>query len=236
MKLTEKKLKDLIMEVLDDADLDEAKESKYDRVMSILKGEDPSVNTIAIMSGQNPMAKQASDLDNEYLKRDLEKAIEAENMKAIRVGGNFMGIFEQSAMILNPPDKDIIEQLNRQFTQWGFVWGEKMTIEEGNDKMVFTMYEIDYDNPMGFRRAPGSEQVSQVMDDELMQGGSDYSFIPKAGKGGPDAKVGKKFGIPLYEDLDEEEHPAPNSMMEAMKTSYTAKAKGRKVKFVRGKK
>ncbi len=200
MRLTEKKLKDLIMEVLNDAELDEAKGSKYDRVMSILKGDDPSVNTIAIMSGQNPMAKQASELDNEYLKRDLEAAIEQKGMKYLRIGGNFMGIFEQSAMIINPADKDVIEQLNRQFNQWGFVWGEKMTIEEGNDKMVFTMYEIDYDNPMGFRRAPGSEQVSQVMDDELMQGGSDYSFIPKAGKGGPDAKVGKKFGIPLYED------------------------------------
>lgn len=195
MKLTEKKLKTLIIEVID-----EARVSKYDKVMSILKGQDPSVNTIAIMSGQNPMAKQASALDNEYLKRDLEAAIEQKGMKYLRVGGNFMGIFEQSAMIINPPDKDVIEQLNRQFTQWGFVWGEKMTIEEGNDKMVFTMYEIDYDNDMGFRRAPGSEQVSQVMDDELMQGDSDYSFIPKAGKGGPDSKVGKKFGIPLYED------------------------------------
>jgi len=195
MKLTEKKLKTLIIEVID-----EARVSKYDKVMSILKGQDPSVDTIAIMSGQNPMAKQASALDNEYLKRDLEAAIEQKGMKYLRVGGNFMGIFEQSAMIINPPDKDVIEQLNRQFTQWGFVWGEKMTIEEGNDKMVFTMYEIDYDNDMGFRRAPGSEQVSQVMDDELMQGDSDYSFIPKAGKGGPDSKVGKKFGIPLYED------------------------------------
>ena len=32
-----------------------------------------------------------------------------------------------------------------------------------------------------------------------------------------------------------EEHPAPNSMMEAMKVSYQAKARGKKVKFVRGK-
>lgn len=105
--------------------IDEARVSKYDKVMNILKGQDPSVNTIAIMSGQNPMAKQASALDNEYLKRDLEAAIEKNGMKYLRVGGNFMGIFEQSAMIINPPDKDVIEQLNRQFTQWGFVWGER---------------------------------------------------------------------------------------------------------------
>jgi len=195
MKLNEKKLKDLILEVMD-----ENKGSKYDKVMNILRGNDPMVSTIAIMSAQNPMAKQADALDNEYLKRDLEKSVAERGMKFLRVGGNFMGIFEQSVMIVNPPDKDVVEQLNRQFTQWGFVWGEKMTIEEGNDKMVFTMYEIDYDNDMGFRRAPGSEQVSQVMDDETMQGDDDYSFIPKAGKGESDAKVGKKFGIPLYEE------------------------------------
>jgi len=54
---------------------------------------------------------------------------------------------------------------------------------------------------MGFKRAPGSHQVSQVMDNELMQGvPSDYSYIPKAGQSGPDSKVGKRFGIPLYEE------------------------------------
>ena len=196
MKLTSEKLKNLIVEVLD-----EARMSKYDRVMSILRGEDPNVDTIAIMSGQNPMAKQATALDNEYLKRDLEKAAKARGIKFLRVGGNFMGIFEQSVMLINPPDKDVVDELNRQFKQWGFVWGEKITIEEGNDKMVFTMFEIDYDNDMGFRRAPGSHQVSQVMDNELMQGvPSDYSYIPKAGRSGPDSKVGKRFGIPLYED------------------------------------
>ena len=196
MRLTKNKLEQLIIEVLD-----EARMSKYDKVMSILRGEDPNVDTIAIMSGQNPMAKQATALDNEYLKRDLEKAAKARGIKFLRVGGNFMGIFEQSVMLINPPDKDVVDELNRQFKQWGFVWGEKITIEEGNDKMVFTMFEIDYDNDMGFRRAPGSHQVSQVMDNELMQGvPSDYSYIPKAGRSGPDSKVGKRFGIPLYED------------------------------------
>lgn len=196
MKLTSKKLNDLILEVMD-----EAKRSKYDRVMSILRGEDPMIDTIAIMSGQNPMAKQSSALDNEYLKRELEAAAKAKGLKFLRIGGNFMDIFEQSVMLLNPPDKDVVEVLNRQFTQWGFVWGEKITLEEGNDKMVFTMYEIDYDNDMGFRRAPGSHQVTQVMDNSLMQGvPSDYSYIPKAGQSGPDSKVGKRFGIPLYED------------------------------------
>ena len=196
MKLTSEKLKNLIVEVLD-----EARMSKYDRVMSILRGEDPNIDTIAIMSGQNPMAKQATALDNEYLKRDLERAAKNKGIKFIRIGGNFMGIFEQSVMLLNPPDKDVVEVLNRQFTQWGFVWGEKITIEEGNDKMVFTMFEIDYENDMGFKRAEGSHQVSQVMDNQLMQSTpTDYSYIPKAGQSGPDSKVGKRFGIPLYED------------------------------------
>ena len=38
-----------------------------------------------------------------------------------------------------------------------------------------------------------------------------------------------------FVEEDVEVHPAPNSMMEAMKVSYQAKARGKKVKFVRGK-
>ena len=40
--------------------LTEAKTVKYNRVLEILKGKDPRVRTIGIMSGQNPMAKKST--------------------------------------------------------------------------------------------------------------------------------------------------------------------------------
>ena len=160
------------------------------------------------MSGQNPMAKQSSDLDNKYLKKDLESDLNAEGLKFVRIGGKFAGIFEQSVLILNPTQSQL-EKLNRKYGQWGFLWGEKFTIEPGNDTMLYEMFEMEYDDPekgkersaRGFHRAPGSDAVSLVHDHtQMSQAGDDYSFIPKASKGGSQSKVGKRFNIPVYEE------------------------------------
>jgi hypothetical protein len=186
----------------------EAKKTKYNRVLEILKGKDPKVKTIGIMSGQNPMAKKSTDLDNKYLKKDLESDLNAAGLKFVRIGGKFAGIFEQSVLILNPSQSDL-EKLNRKYGQWGFLWGEKFTIEPGNDTMLYEMFEMEYDDPesgkersaRGFHRAPGSDAVSLVHDHASMaQAGDDFSFIPKSSKGGEESKVGKRFNIPVYEE------------------------------------
>jgi len=185
----------------------EAKGTKYNRVLEILKGKDPNVRTIGIMSGQNPMAKKSTDLDNKYLKKDLESDLKAGGLKFVRIGGKFAGIFEQSVLILNPTQSQL-EKLNRKYEQWGFLWGEKFTIEPGNDTMLYEMFEMEYDDEekgiersaRGFHRAPGSDAVSLVHDhSQMAKAGDDYSFIPKATKGDKESKVGKKFNIPVYE-------------------------------------
>ena len=58
MKLTEQKLKNIIIEVIT-----ENWEQK-ERVMSILRGDDESVQTVVIMSGPNPMAQSVSNNRN----------------------------------------------------------------------------------------------------------------------------------------------------------------------------
>ena len=50
-------------------------ESKYEKLMKMMKGKDPNVNTIGIMSGQNPMAKETSPEQNTRLKDELEAAV-----------------------------------------------------------------------------------------------------------------------------------------------------------------
>ena len=60
--------------------------------------------------------------------------------------------------------------------------------------MAFTMYEIDYDNEMGFRKAPGSKETGFVIKDLDLKGVDDnVSFDPTSGK---------KFGLELYPDED----------------------------------
>lgn len=198
MKITKDVLKGLIREVLEEGE----KTSKYEDVIAILEGSNKQVDRIGIMSGQNPMAQASDADDNRRLKKSLEARLKELGLDFIRIGGKFMGIFEQSVLILNPEDEDQMEMLNREYTQWGFVYGEKYPIDAKKSFMVFTMYEVDYDNPMGHRKAPGSKQVGKPIKHSQMAGQTDnYSFIPGSGNPeGGDPKVKRKFGLELYED------------------------------------
>tara|TARA_R110002153_G_scaffold196692_3_gene350084 strand:- start:8 stop:601 length:594 start_codon:yes stop_codon:yes gene_type:complete len=180
--------------------LTEAKQSKYNTVLEMLKGKDPSVKTVTIMSGQNPNAQQVIEPINKKLKGDLESRLKEMNLQFVRVGGKFFGVFEQSVIVINP-DLQEIAKLNKEFGQWGFLYGEKFTIEPGNDTMLFTMYQIDYEGDSLFFRASGSARVSDVLDDSQLQGqADDFTFIPKSQQGDdPESRVGKKFNIPVYE-------------------------------------
>ena len=181
--------------------LTEARQSKYMKVLAMLRGKDPSVKTIKIMSGQNPDAKQMYEPINKRLKEELEQELRQMGLKFVRVGGKFFGVFEQSVIVINPEIKQIA-RLNKKFGQWGFLWGEKFTIEPGNDTMLFTMYQIDKTGDSLFFRATDSHKVSDVYDhSQLAQQGDDFTFIPKSEQDDdPETRIGKKFNIPVFEE------------------------------------
>ena len=181
--------------------LTEARQSKYMKVLAMLRGKDPSVKTITIMSGQNPDAKQMYEPINKRLKEELEQELRQMGFKFVRVGGKFFGVFEQSVIVINPEIKQIA-RLNNKFGQWGFLWGEKFTIEPGNDTMLFTMQQIDKTGDSLFFRATDSHKVSDVYDhSQLAQQGDDFTFIPKSEQDDdPETRIGKKFNIPVFEE------------------------------------
>ena len=181
--------------------LTEARQSKYMKVLAMLRGKDPSVKTITIMSGQNPDAKQMYEPINKRLKEELEQELRQMGFKFVRVGGKFFGVFEQSVIVINPEIKQI-GRLNKKFGQWGFLWGEKFTIEPGNDTMLFTMQQIDKTGDSLFFRATDSHKVSDVYDhSQLAQQGDDFTFIPKSEQDDdPETRIGKKFNIPVFEE------------------------------------
>ena len=179
--------------LLETPTLNEYKEPKYDRLMGILEG-NSDIKTVGIMSGQNPMATAPDPRLNVHLDRKLKARLESLGLKSMAIGGIFSGLKEKSRVILNVSE-DQMEQLNREFKQWGFVFGRKIAIKPGEDFMAFTMYEIDYDNDMGYRKAPGSKETGFVVKDNELQGvEDDVSFDPTSGK---------KFGLELYEADDE---------------------------------
>jgi hypothetical protein len=178
--------------LLETPTVSEDREPKYNKLMGILEG-DSSIKTVGIMSGQNPMASAPDPRFNVYLDRKLKKRLEELGLKSMPIGGIFGGLTEKSRVILNVSEEQM-DQLNREFRQWGFVYGRKITIKPGEHFMAFTMYEIDYDNEMGFRKAPGSKETGFVIKDLDLKGVDDnVSYDPTSGK---------KFGLELYPDED----------------------------------
>ena len=221
MKLTKQLLKKLILNEMKLKESNNPRhERKYDRIMRTLEGENHQ--SVAIMSGQNPMAQPSSSdpeikaMGDKRLKDALEKRLREEGLRFERIGGKFAGIIEQSVLIWDPAQPnsshenhklflDKIAKLNREFTQWGFVGGRKFSDNVGT-QMAYTMYEIDYKSeyPNAYRASRSFDSTADVLDDTQMAGQSDYSFDPTSGD---------KLGIPLkwnprpkeQEDLPDEE-------------------------------
>lgn len=178
--------------ILEAPALEEDRQPKYDKLMDILEG-DSSIKTVGIMSGQNPMATAPDPRLNVLLDKKLKRRLNKLGIKSMAIGGIFGGLTEKSRVILNVSE-DQMDQLNREFKQWGFVFGRRIAIKPGENFMAFTMYEIDYDNEMGYRKAPGSKETGFVVKDDELKGVDDnVSYDPTSGK---------KFGLELYPDED----------------------------------
>ena len=253
MKLDKTVLKQLIKEVAYEASdsmiLEGPQESKYDRVMSILR--EAPYGSVAIMSGQFPMGQEvnpdsagAEDRMNSVRKANLETDLHESGLKFIKVGGKFGPNIEQSVLIYDPKQNRVVtmreqmtflekvEVLCRKFQQWGFVGGHKVTVDTSSGRQSsyeFIMYAIDYDHHMGFVKDPGSKPTNVVIgNEELASSDNYYSFDPTSGK---------KFGMELYEYMIRDQNvvmvEAPNSVIEAMRKA--SEHPGKKIKFVRSK-
>jgi len=106
--------------------------------------------------------------------------------------------------------------MSERYDQEAFIYGELLQSRSGNK--VRTIQAFD---------ASGAVQDWGGPWKSIQQVEQDSEFWSRVRGGGS----GKPF---QFVEEDVETHPAPNSMMEAMKVSYQAKARGKKVKFVRG--
>ena len=171
--------------------VDEDKESKYEKLMKMMKGKDPKVSTIGIMSGQNPMATETSPEKNRELKEELEEAVSSMKLAALRIGGLFEGLAEKSLLILNPT-LDQMEELNRAFTQWGYVFGDKWNKKDPHSFMVFRLFEVDYESPIDYGSAQRGKATGVVLGHQQLQNVADNVSI--------EPTSGKKFGVEFFEE------------------------------------
>jgi|14_taG_2_1085336.scaffolds.fasta_scaffold40268_2 hypothetical protein len=207
MKLTAQRLRSLVKQVIKENKmvLVEAKiDMDYDSVMNILRG-NTDVKTVGIMSGQNPMAQSMKGKKgarkNRALARQLKSMVTDEGLEAVEVKGVFKGIDEESLIIFNPTMEQM-RDLNLQFRQWGFVFGENT-----GENMIFTMQKMN---------VPSGDPEIADMEKSYYEGGYLGSSVPSdsnpaaeihtdttnpKGAGRPDNITlvdGKPIVIPLY--------------------------------------
>jgi hypothetical protein len=225
MKLTAKKLKSLIEEVISEnrrssAILSEATQwSQYNRIMDIFSGEVGSVDQVVIMSPMNPHAKAISAEQNEKRKEAF-----LEDMK--RAGFGFRMI---EGMYGGPEDSYIIPHMSAdeatfycyKYAQESFVYSVRQDpVPSPDDSVVHQMCYIDFKEPQQDPNYPEDiygkmyvvpdsashtvgEETTDMNDFSQMAGATNYySSVPKKGpKAGPkfsmdfDFAAGKKGNI-----------------------------------------
>ena len=234
MKLTLGKLRNLVKQVVKENKMlltEAVVKMNYEQTMTALRGLDENVKTVAFMTANNPMAKELPKKQNRILNRRLERALRQKGLDVVKVGAIFDGNNEDSYMILNP-SIDQLDELNRNFKQWGYVYGE--TTPEG---MVFELRQINYpkikakDDPelaalershfeagdLGSMRDPSSVPTKQIHTDPSNPQGAgrsdNFSVID-----------GRKVVIPFYPQYGD---PTPGQMTDPDKFHFDKSRKSR---------
>lgn len=236
MKLTLGKLRGLVKQVIKENKMllaESIVKMNYEETMNALRGLDETVETVAFMTANNPMAQQLPKKQNNMLNRRLEKELRKQGLDAVKVGAVFEGNKENSYMILNATQKQL-DSFNRQFQQWGYVYGQNTP--EG---MVFELRKINYPevDPMidsdlaavershfeagdlGSMRDPDSVPTKQIHTDPSVSTGAgrpdNFSVID-----------GRKVVIPFYPQYGD---PTPSQMTDPDLFHYERSKKSRKL-------
>jgi hypothetical protein len=133
MKLTSKKLQNLIMEVLSEA----TQETQYKRIMDILQGDVESVDQVAILTPENPKAQPLSPEQNAARAKEFEKEMAAAGYGFRTVSGMYEGP-EDSYMVPHMTLEDA-KRYAYKYGQESFIHSSK-----GDDGMRHSLEYPDY--------------------------------------------------------------------------------------------
>jgi len=136
-----------------------------------------NIDTIGMMTAENPQAQETSPKDNARLNADLEKELRGMNLGYRKIRGKF-GNKENSFLIPNISKDEIIE-LGKKYNQESVIWGQKL-----DNKFVFEYIECATGETTNTRDV--------VLYDEDIQAREDFYSQSKKGP--------KKFVIPFFDD------------------------------------
>jgi hypothetical protein len=168
MKLTSKKLKQLIVEVLTEAEIGSTNQN-LDKLLDTLQSED-GPSTVDIITAENPPAKVIDpndrkkrdsfrtirrqindtkiDWDNSAKMTELKQDLDSLNLEYMEVDGEYFGP-ELSLLVFDIDKMDAI-RLGKKYLQDAIVYGQKMKATNLSD------YEPNFQDPDFMDRSPDS--------------------------------------------------------------------------------
>jgi len=161
-------------------------ESGFSRVRQIMLGQVPSIDSIGILTAENPEGKRLSPEENSVLMRDMKAHLQDMSVGYTDIAGSFGGS-EKSMLIMNI-SRDDLTQLGLGLGQEAVIWGQKE-----RDKNNDPFYNFEY---IEGTTAIQTRDVS--MSDTSVQSREDFYS----------EKAGRKFWIPFFEDEYEGAKPS----------------------------
>jgi hypothetical protein len=158
------------------------KESGFNRIIDILSGGVPSVDSVAFLTAGNPMGEPLPLKVNKGLNLELAQWLRDRGLGFIRIRGSFGG--PEKSFIVNNITKDETIAAGIKFDQEAVIWGEKNFDEDG-DPLGFTFYYIEGDKIVQTRDI--------ALSDESVQSREDFYSQERQ-------SAGRKFVIPFFDE------------------------------------
>jgi len=164
-------------------------ESGFARINRMLWGGVPSINSVGILTAENPQGQQLSPEENNKRMKDLKTTLGTYGF--IDVKGKFRtkegnNLIENSLIIPNLP-KETLFWLQKKFEQESVIYGKR------KDKNTFLFEYIKNGN---------TEDKQEVILSKMEGNEEYYSYLPKTSKkDGEKIKYERSFRIPFFDKI-----------------------------------
>tara|TARA_R110000824_G_scaffold54471_3_gene150350 strand:+ start:139 stop:897 length:759 start_codon:yes stop_codon:yes gene_type:complete len=180
MELSKEKLAALVEEVRDSLIMNLVQEGGFSRLRQIMLGQVPSVNSIGILTAENPQAQASSPQENNARNEELKATLRQANYSFIPITGKYGGK-EKSFVVPHLSRTDAVS-FGSQFQQEAVIWGEK--ISDLFDDTFFRFEFIEGGVTKDTRNVSLGDTEAQKRQDFYSE------------------KAGRKFYIPFFDDED----------------------------------
>lgn len=215
-------------------------ESGFAHVRRLMMGDLPNINTMGIITANNPHATPTPQEENNRLNRELMNDLRSRNYGPMVIKGKYGGNMEDSFLVPHISRSDLVE-LGKKYGQEAVIWGKKETNENGVPYIRF--HWIEGDKTTQTRSVSiGEHPGVRNRDDAYSQVGSRRFIIPffadpfrdwkpgsKLGKWQPSAEqpdevlAKAEFHIPFFDDSDEKHNFFVESDLHFRNLTYFSK-------------